>query len=294
MTTAQRVRTYFWLISQILRHGPIKLTAINERWTAYELSGKWPFDRNTFRKYLYDIEEIFDINIEYDASQGYYIENPSDLYQNNLQKQLLANFQEFDFLSRSRSLGPLIQTEEIPKGDTYLPTIGKALKHHRCLLMTYQKFTSEAPYQFVAHPYCLKAIKQRWYILACKQGEDSPQLFALDRTLSLEMQKDTFTPNPQIDVTTYFSNYYGIYLDHSQPETVLLRTTEWQAKYLRTLSLHHSQQEIAPLHFRYNLCITPDFVNELMRHGTGIEVLEPQSLREKMRKRIEEMRMLYV
>lgn len=293
MTTAQRVRIYFWLTALIKQHGPIKLTAINERWTAHELSGKCPFDRNTFRSYLNDIEEVFNINIGYDARQGYYIEAPSALHQNNLQKQLLSNLQEFDFLSKFRSLGPKIQTEEIPEGEQYLFAIGKALKHHRSLLVNYQKFTDESPKQFVALPYCLKAVKQRWYILACKQGEDKPQLYALDRMLSVELQKETFTPNPNIDVTTYFSNYYGIYLGCEQPEAVLLRTTEWQAKYLRTLQLHKTQQEISPLHFRYELCITPDFINELMRHGTGIEVLEPQSLREAMKKRIEEMRTLY-
>jgi hypothetical protein len=58
MTTAQRVRIYFWLTALIKQHGSIKLTAINERWTTHELSGKCPFDRNTFRSYLNDIEEV--------------------------------------------------------------------------------------------------------------------------------------------------------------------------------------------------------------------------------------------
>ena len=293
MTTAQRVRIYFWLISQIKRYGPIKQATINEHWIVHELSGKCPFDRNTFRNYLNDIEEIFDINIAYDPTRGYYIENPSSLNQGNLQRQLLSNFQNFDFLARFRSLGSLIQTEEIPEGENYLFTIGRALKQHRCLCVTYQKFTDEIPAQFVAFPYCLKAIKQRWYLLASKQDELKLKLFALDRIVSLELLRETFVPDQTVDVSTYFDNYFGIFLGEEQPQTVRLRATPLQAKYLRTLPLHRSQKEVSPLLFRYKLCVTPDFVNELMRHGTGLEVLEPESLREKIKERIEEMREVY-
>jgi predicted DNA-binding transcriptional regulator YafY len=63
--------------------------------------------------------------------------------------------------------------------------------------------------------------------------------------------------------------------------------------YLRTLPLHHSQRELESTpdytDFSYDIRPTSDFLGELLRHSNGIEVLEPQELREKMRQRILEM-----
>ena len=61
-----------------------------------------------------------------------------------------------------------------------------------------------------------------------------------------------------------------------------IKTDSRQAKYLRALPLHHSQQEM--IHdtysiFNYRLRITPDFVQELLSYGPNIMVIEPPELK---------------
>ena len=60
----------------------------------------------------------------------------------------------------------------------------------------------------------------------------------------------------------------------------------FEANYLRSLPLHHSQQEVIRninfSIFTYRLCPEFDFRMELLSKGDDIEVLEPASLRAAM------------
>ena len=61
----------------------------------------------------------------------------------------------------------------------------------------------------------------------------------------------------------------------------------FQGKYIKTLPLHHSQQirvdNEEELQVTLRLCITHDFVMELLSYGDSMEVLEPPALIEEIR-----------
>jgi predicted DNA-binding transcriptional regulator YafY len=91
---------------------------------------------------------------------------------------------------------------------------------------------------------------------------------------------------------SYFSEYFGVLTDDTPLTHVILRAHKWMPNYLRTLPLHHSQQELESTpdytDFSFDIRPTSDFLGELLRHSNGIEVLEPLELREKMRQIITE------
>ena len=77
-----------------------------------------------------------------------------------------------------------------------------------------------------------------------------------------------------------------------KPQKVRIRVYGEQVDYLRTLPLHRSQEEVLCKYeeysdFQYTLCLTPEFISQLLMMGDNIEVLEPQELREEMKKKIE-------
>lgn len=85
----------------------------------------------------------------------------------------------------------------------------------------------------------------------------------------------------------YYKDIVGIWTNEKcKVEKVIIRAYGKQAKYLRTLPLHSSQEEIVSVlnytDFKYNLCITNNLVNELLAKGSSVEVLEPASLRKRM------------
>jgi predicted DNA-binding transcriptional regulator YafY len=105
----------------------------------------------------------------------------------------------------------------------------------------------------------------------------------------------SFTLPEDFDARKYFSNVVGIFVNKDLPITkVKIRTYGIQAEYLRSTPLHKSQSEGSSKYgefaeFTYRLCITPELVSQLLAMGDKVEVLEPQELRDEMKKRISNM-----
>ena len=92
----------------------------------------------------------------------------------------------------------------------------------------------------------------------------------------------------------YYANSIGVFVNENlNPLKVRIRAYDRQVEYLRSLPLHRSQEEVLTKHeqyseFQYRVCLSPELTTELLAMGENIEVLEPQELREEMKKRLEE------
>jgi predicted DNA-binding transcriptional regulator YafY len=230
------------------------------------------------------IKDFLGVKIEAPDRMHYRILNPEALALESLANELLKSIQNFVFLQEFRELGNLIQPEQIDTGSRYLQQIGRALAEKRKLSITYQKFTDQAPYDAIMHPYCLKADKGRWYIFAHKERgehEEYIQCFALDRTSRLEVMPETFVPNPEVDLDAYFRDCFGVWHDYEKypVRDITISCTKEVANYLRTLPLHRSQREDPyregeeeRVIFHYHLSPSPDFIGELKKWDNGIRI----------------------
>ena len=85
----------------------------------------------------------------------------------------------------------------------------------------------------------------------------------------------------------YFDGCFGIISDQRiEPQNVKLKVSAGQANYIRDLKLHDSQEEIERNEeysiFSYTLRPEYDFMQEILRNGEDMEVLEPVWLRLEM------------
>lgn len=284
-----------WLLEQLRTapHPGLTLEELQQRWSEKPYH-EGVLGRSTMTRHRQMIEAFFGIVINSPDKKHYRISNPELLALDSLANELLASVQEYLFLDEYRDLGSAIQPAQIWAGLYYLHPIGDALRHHNKLKIRYQKFTDEEPYDAILHPYCLKADKGRWYVLAHKEGSDHlAQTFALDRTLCLSVMPATFEPDPEIDPDTWFRDCFGIWRDfhHFPVCDFLVACTEHVAHYLRTLPLHHSQIEIGKeqvtshhkeqisdnklctVYFQFHISPSPDFVSELLKWGNEIVIL---------------------
>ena len=75
-------------------------------------------------------------------------------------------------------------------------------------------------------------------------------------------------------------------MDNGPVENVVIRVSEDQVKYYRTLPLHHSQEEGESgdgyTEFTYRIVPTYDFTRELLSKGDTIEVIRPSWLRKQI------------
>ena len=274
-----------WLIEQlqIIPHPGPTLEELQRRWLATpgHIGG---LSRDKLTTHRHSIRTFLGVDIQAPDRMHYRIMNPEALALDSLANDLLKSIQNYVFLQEYKELGDLIQPEQIETGSRYLQQIGQALRNKQKLRITYQKFTDEEPYDAIVHPYCLKADKGRWYILAHKEGSthnEPVQCFALDRTKRLALTSETFAPNPEIDVSTYFRDCFGIWHDfEAYPvRDITISCTESVAHYLRTLPLHHSQKELpfregedGRIIFQYHISPSPDFIGELRKWDDKVKI----------------------
>lgn len=283
---------YAWIINTLKINKRVILEELKRLWIVDEVAEGKPLYRSTFNRHRDDIQKMFGIVIECDMkTYEYYIGNPDALSEDSIEQWLYSTITVHSMLSESPVVKDRVVLENVATGLEFLHTIIDAINTNHCLLLGYQKFGQEG-YEKIVSPYALKLFHQRWYMLA-KTQEGTMRLYALDRVQSLSLTDDTFTMPKDFSPQDYFAEYFGVLTDSSVPMAhVVIRAHNWTPNYLRTLPLHQSQRELESTEhytdFSFDLRPTSDFLAQLLSQGSGIEVLEPQELREKMRELLEE------
>ena len=284
-STAYLFNCYIWLLNTIAR-GPISRAAIDEKW-AHSSVNEYKQDylpESNFHRWKSTVEMLFDVHIKCNAYNEYYIEEASDLRGADLRLHLLNLMSIDSLLKDSKELSDRILFEPVPSGEKFLPPIIEAMRDKTAIEMTYQSFTRQKPATFIVEPYCLKMFKQRWYMLAYSPGTDDMRVYGLDRIQALESSTEKYKIPKDFDAERYFKNTYGVSFADDQPEEVKVKISAYQANFLRSLPIHASQEEIECNDefsiFRYFVVPTFEFMQELRKYGSELEVLSPQSLRD--------------
>ena len=126
---------------------------------------------------------------------------------------------------------------------------------------------------------------------------DGIRTYSLDRIHAIERKETKFEMPDNFSPTVFFKNAYGVMMGSGIPRDVKIRVKSYQANYLRSLPLHHSQQEtVKNLNysiFTYHLSPEIDFQMELLSMGDEVEVLEPADLRADMAAIVRNMNDIY-
>lgn len=279
---------YIWLVDTIYRAGErgITLEEINRRWvrSQYNYAGE-KYPERSFHRHKNAIKEMFDIDIECDKRTGCYsIANAEDIEQGDVRNWLLNTFAVNNLINESHQLKRRILFEEIPSGQRFLTPVIEAMRDGFTLMLTYRSFNRANASTFEVHPYCVKVFKQRWYMVAHNPYYDAIRIYALDRVEEVQATETKFRLPKDFDAKGYFADAFGIIIDEQfAVERVVIKASDGQADYLRSLPLHVSQAEIetTPEYslFEYHLRPTFDFQQELRRYGSNIEIIEPLWLR---------------
>lgn len=286
MKPARIFQQYIWIINTLRQYKKLSLEELNNLWQNDDVNGGAPLSRTTFNRHKDSILDMFGIIIECTTFPGYkyYIANPEVLGDDSIEGWLFSTLTVSTVLSDSVSLRERILLENVPAGEEFLQTIIQALKANRKLLITYQRFGQDS-YEKTIFPYALKLFHQRWYLLAFTGRHYAT--YSLDRMLSVSLTEETFERPDDFSPEAYFSEYYGILTDDTPMAHVVIRTYGSTPNYLRTLPLHASQKELQSTEeytdFSLDIRPTADFINTLLSHSDGLEVLEPADLRLKIR-----------
>ncbi|MBR6091368.1 MAG: WYL domain-containing protein [Bacteroidales bacterium] len=284
---------YVWLVETIYNAKYITLEEINRRWLEEDMSEGVALPRRTFNTWRNEAEEIFGVSIQCDRKGGYnyYIENADDIKKGGLRNWLLDTISVSNLIAENKQLKDRILLEYVPSGREHLQTIIEALKGNNIINITYHSYWRDEESNFDVKPYCIKIFKQRWYLVALGTNHYyeklGPWTYGLDRIKKVIKKEETFEMPEDWDAEEFFSGCFGIIADPKvEKQHIELKVAAGQANYIRDLHMHESQKEIERNDdysiFTYYLRPTYDFIQELLRNGADMEVIEPQSLRDEV------------
>ena len=289
------INKYVWLVDTIYKAGCITYEEINQKWIEQEIDDK-PIPLRTFHKWRIAIEEMFHLNIECERKGGYhyYIGNVDEIKRGGLRNWLLKNISISNLLLDCQSLKDRILLEDVPSGQEYLATILDAMKTNNQLCITYQSYWRDEPSTFTVYPYCIKLFKQRWYLVALSPYYEEIRIYSIDRIKDMEVEDEHFDYPDDFDPETLFEGCIGVMVDEEfDIETVRLKVSANQSNYIRSLPMHSSQKETERNDdysiFTLEVRPTYDFQQEILRNGSDMEVLSPESLRNEIAEKIENM-----
>lgn len=274
-------KRYIWLVDLINRRKYVSFKEISEAWRRSPLNETGePLSERTFFNHKDAIAGMFGIEILNDRSLGFYI-GRSDVGSDETSDWMLHTLCLNNVLHENADMKDRILMEKVPSSERFLTDIISAMRGSRVISLCYQNFRHPEPYSFNVRPYCVKYFKQRWYLLG--DSDLGLRIYSLDRFVDMEELEEHFEIPKGFDAEEYFGNYFGVIIGE-EPEDVKIRVVPDQVKYFRTLPLHGSQretvQEDGSSVFSYHIAPTFDFVQEILSHGTDVEVLEPAELRE--------------
>lgn len=304
MAATELFNRYIWLVDLIYRSGAITREEINRRWarSRYNVDGESEIPERTFHRHKDAIKELFDINIVCDRSVGrvYRIENSEDIEHGGVRTWLLNTFAINNLVNESQHLHHRILFEEIPSGQRFLTPLIEAMNESLTVNLTYQSFNYDRPSTFEVEPLCVKVYKQRWYLLGRSISDGQIRIYGLDRVFGVDATDHKFSLPKDFDAESFFRDGIGIiigYSEHEAAQPIEVKVAEHQQAYFRSLPLHHSQRETFRGEdysvFTFHVRPTFDFVQELLKYGSAVEVIKPQWLREEMAKAASRMASIY-
>ena len=293
------LQKYIWLVQTFIRAGEIGLSLeeISDRWES-----RWDsaYSRRTFNNHREAVEEVFGIRIGCNRSTNrYFVEYGDDISDSNAENAWLINtFTVNNMLSLGKErLSGRVSVEDIPSGHKHLTSIMEAMTEGYEVRIAYQKYTSSQADTYTLRPYAVKEFAKRWYIVAYCREREALRVYGLDRIHSLEITDCRFEMEHGFDVDELFATSFGIYLPEGPGQTITFRTSATEAKYLRDLPIHSSQEEISSdgdsVTFSIFVCPNQNLIMEFCKYGSRIEVLSPEAVRNEVASELAKAAALY-
>lgn len=281
------LRRYIWIVDLLHRYGSLSREEIDKLWMRSPLGKGEAMPPRTFYHYRRAIEDNFNIEIRCNQNGEYYIAKSNMSMNEGMLNLMLDSYAVNSAVQDSKISPACVLVEEVPSARDFLPIVLDAIGHGEVLKFTYASFSRSLPETDIYFaPYFVKRYKQRWYMIGQRKkrdgGNEEFRTYALDRIKEMKPTDEKFTPPEDLDPAEMFSNTIGVTISHGELKTVKIRTTPQQAKYLRALPFHHTQQEELSdgySIFTYRLTLNYELVHELLSFGPSVTILEPQELR---------------
>lgn len=216
------------------------------------------------------------------------------LSSNDWIEEVISNLEwRFDLRGTGKNLIGFEQNIYL-RGLNYLSPIIDAAYNHQVLQLVYRNYKApDVERTVIVHPRYVKQYNNRWFLLAEDNERHYISIFALDRILSLKVRQDIpFISDDKTDFEHFFDDVIGVTIPHDdvEKERIVLRFSKKQFPYVASKPLHHSQVIVDQYSCTVAIEVRPTYELEqqIMSFGADVEVVEPQTYRDYIKKKLSE------
>lgn len=251
-----------------------------------DMAENGPYTLRTLQRDIRTIEEVFGMEIENVKGEGYRIVGWDPVYTDRF-KELLSEFEILSTVgSDSGTRNYIIPEQRRMSFSVDIQKVLRSIKQRRKVRFSYSlPRLGGKEVEYLAEPYYLKQSQNRWYLVAMVEG--ILKCFELGRFVSFKVLDEEFSRDESVQAENLFRDCFGIWDDPKMPvEDIRLRFSPLDGRFIKTLPIHSSQKIVAEtneyVEVTLSLKITNDFVMAILSRSSSVEILAPQSLKDRM------------
>lgn len=182
------------------------------------------------------------------------------------------------------------QSVENSGSNKWLSTVIDATTMRTPLSIVYKPFGKEER-EWTIHPWYVKQYNNRWFLFGYVEEEEELRNVALDRIQKLETTTKYFKRNRDINFKRYFDDVIGVSIPREDQvvEDIILKFSPWRFPYVKTKPMHKSQKVMDEEQGIIKLSVIQnrELEAQILSFGKDVEVLAPESLRNRIKENIE-------
>jgi len=174
------------------------------------------------------------------------------------------------------------------KGLNYFTELFNAIRNKKTLIIRYQGYRQESASLIIISPWYLKQYNNRWFLFGFNTEYQALSNLAIDRIQSIEESRETYVVNNKIDFEEYFEDIVGVSVKEGAAiQKIVIKITGMVWPYIESKPLHGSQKVIrkndSNVEIELRVQVNHEFMALLFSYMDAIEIIEPESLRERFR-----------
>jgi predicted DNA-binding transcriptional regulator YafY len=213
--------------------------------------------------------------------------------------EALIKFQDEEEQENDAEKILLYDHNEEYKGIKHLKPLYLGIKKKQTLQIIYKGFKDKESSIFEFHPHILKQYNRRWFVFGYnKTAQRWQHSIPLDeRLISFEALEDVNYLDSDKDWGLFFRTMVGVTRISEKVERVVVHFHNGRENYFKTKPFQPDYEEFFEKEKQnqvwFETIINKELVQQLLSYGKDVEVLEPESLRLKMREQSNIMQQYY-
>ncbi len=178
----------------------------------------------------------------------------------------------------------------------YFQDLCQALLSRKCVDMTYYSRPTDSSSERRVSPQRLIYYRDNWYLDAWCHLRSGLRSFSIDAIKALDITSEAAIEVDAQELNRELESGYGIF-SGAKTRKAVLRFSPEIARWVSRETWHPDQQSEYDDQGYYVLRVPysqdTELVMDILKHGSGVEVLQPSELRQRVEQRIEAMQALY-